>query len=67
MDVGTQIKMHKIFTLLPPSCKPMSCNQISKVKYNADGFVARHKVHLVVKGFTQVEGIYFNETFSLVV
>jgi hypothetical protein len=29
--------------------------------------VARHKVHLVVKGFTQVEGIYFNETFSLVV
>jgi hypothetical protein len=27
----------------------------------------RHKAHLVAKGFTQVEGINFNETFSHVV
>ncbi len=67
MDVGTQIKMHKIFTPLPPSCKPMNCNWIFKVKYNVDGFVAKHKAHLVARGFTQVEGIDFNETFSLVV
>jgi hypothetical protein len=28
--------------------------------------VVRHKAHLVAKGFTQVESIGFNETFSLV-
>ncbi len=27
--------------------------------------MARHKAHLVAKGFIQVEGINFNETFSL--
>lgn len=59
--------MHRIFTPLPFSYKPMNCNWIFKVKYNVDGFVARHKAHLVVKGFTQVEGVDFNETFSFVV
>jgi hypothetical protein len=28
--------------------------------------VARHKVCLVAKGFTQIEGINFNETFSFI-
>jgi hypothetical protein len=42
----------------------MSCKWSFKVKYNADSSMAMHKVHLVVKGFTQIEGIDFNETFS---
>jgi len=29
--------------------------------------MAKHKAHLVARGFTQVEGINFNETFSHVV
>jgi hypothetical protein len=42
----------------------MSCKWIFKIKYNANGFMARHKVHLMAKIFTQVEGIDFKETFS---
>jgi len=37
---------------------------IFKIKYNVDDFVAKHKACLVAKGFTQVEGIDFNETIS---
>ncbi len=44
----------------------MSCKWIFKIKYNANGFVARHKGYLMAKGFTQVEGLDFNETFSIV-
>jgi len=42
----------------------MSCKWIFKIKYNVDSYVAMHKVHLVVRAFTQIEGFDFNETFS---
>jgi hypothetical protein len=44
----------------------MNCKWIIKIKYNANGFMASHKVCLVTKGLIQVEGINFNETFSLI-
>jgi hypothetical protein len=28
--------------------------------------VVRNKAHLVAQGYTQVEGVYFDETFALV-
>jgi hypothetical protein len=34
---------------------------------NEDGHVTRNKAGLVCKGYSQVEGIYFEEMFSLVV
>jgi hypothetical protein len=37
-----------------------------QIKYNVDCFVARYNAHLMIMGFSQVENIDFNETFSLV-
>jgi hypothetical protein len=33
-------------------------------KLNEDGHVTRNKDRLVCKGYTQIEGIYFEETFA---
>jgi len=33
-------------------------------KLNEDGHVTRNKERLVCKGYSQVEGIYFEETFA---
>lgn len=40
---------------------------VFKKKYKADGLVERLKARLVAKGFHQTYGIYFFETFGLVV
>jgi len=39
---------------------------IFKNKLNENGEVIRNKVRLVCKGYAQQQGIYFEETFSLV-
>ena len=39
---------------------------IFKNKMNGNGEVIRNKAKLVCKGYAQQEGIYFEETFSLV-
>ena len=37
-----------------------------KKKFNQDGQVIRNKARLVCKGYAQVEGIDFEETYALV-
>ena len=46
-------------TDLPAGCKTMGCRWVFDVK--TDG---RYKARLVAQGFSQVEGIDFNELFS---
>jgi len=62
---------HEVFTLIPKSSFPKG-HQIVKSrphchrKHNEKGEVVQQKVHVVAKGFTQVPGIDFGETYTLV-
>jgi hypothetical protein len=59
---------NQVWTLVEP---PRDVNVIGtkwvfKNKQGEDGEVVRNKAHLVVQGFSQVEGLDFEETFALV-
>jgi Reverse transcriptase (RNA-dependent DNA polymerase) len=58
-------KVWDIITLLE-GVKLIGCKWIFKTKNDSEGNVKRYKARLVVKGFTQKEGIDFTETFSSV-
>ncbi|GJY85548.1 ribonuclease H-like domain-containing protein [Tanacetum coccineum] len=52
---------------LPPGRKAIGCKWISKIKYKSSGDVDRYKDRLMAKGYSQREGIDYEETFNLVV
>ena len=61
-----QIEKNKTWELVP---KPQDKNVIGtkwvfKNKVNENGQVVRNKARLVCKGYAQVEGVYFEETFA---
>jgi hypothetical protein len=67
-DTTMNEEYHSFWDLvpLPKGRKLVRCKWVYKNKYASYGSVERHKDKLVAKGFSQVEGIDYNETFSLV-
>eukprot|EP00253_Pinus_taeda_P035364 PITA_35364 len=51
---------------LPKGRKLVRCKWIYRTKYGLDGKADKHKARLVAKGFSQVEGIFYTKTFSVV-
>jgi len=49
---------------LPPGKKTIGCKWVYKIKYHSYGIVERHKARVVAKGFTQLEGLDFLDTFA---
>jgi hypothetical protein len=53
--------------VLRPEGKPvMTSKWIYKIKHIANGSIEKHKARFIARGFSQVEGIDYEETFSLV-
>lgn len=65
LEINNFVK-RDFFTLVPRprNQKIISCRWHLKKKYNLDGSINKFKVILVARGFTQREGIDYNETFA---
>jgi hypothetical protein len=51
----------------PPGANVVTGKWIFRHKFHSDGTLARHKARWVVRGFTQRQGVDYDETFSPVV
>lgn len=50
--------------VLPEGKRSIGCKWVYKLKHKANGEIEKHNARLVAKGYTQVEGEDFNETFA---
>ena len=72
MDVEmAEIKKNNTYRLVPPTDagdrKIVGCKWVFDKQRNDDGSLKRYKARLCAKGFTQVKGIDYEETFAPVV
>lgn len=49
---------------LPQGKNLVSCKRLYKTKFNANNEVSKFKNRSVFSGFSQIEGLYYNKTFS---
>jgi len=49
---------------LPPDKTAIGCRWIYKIKYKSDGSIDKYKARLISKGYTQIEGLDFLDTFA---
>jgi len=48
----------------PKGRKVVGSKWVFRIKHGPDGNVKKYKAHMIAQGFTQVEGLDFNETFA---
>ena len=51
-------------TELPEAKKAIGVKWVFRTKFNSDGSIFKHKARLVVKGFAQVVGVDYGDTFA---
>jgi hypothetical protein len=55
-----------VLTALPSGKHLIGCKWVYNIKFKSDGSIERYKAQLVAKGYNQMEGIDYAETFSRV-
>ncbi|KAL4590852.1 hypothetical protein LXL04_003796 [Taraxacum kok-saghyz] len=65
-DELIEFERHKVWTLVPrPKVKSIiGTRWVYRNKIDEDGIVTRNKARLVAQGFTQLEGLDYDETFA---
>ncbi|CAM9000885.1 unnamed protein product [Rhodiola kirilowii] len=51
-------------TTLPAGKSVVDCKWVFRIKIKSDGTVERYKARLVARGFTQIEGLDYHDTFA---